>query len=66
VLTLVSKSNPHDSQNRPDLAVPQRGQGSAYTCGGGSGGWAAGAGGGPAGSPIFTPQTSQKSLLADV
>jgi hypothetical protein len=56
----ASKSNPQDSQNRPDLGAPQFGQGLAGTCGCGSGGWA------PAGAPILLPHTSQKSLLADV
>jgi hypothetical protein len=59
----ASKSNPQDSQNRPDLAVPHCGQGSAGTgdCSGGD--EAAGALAGP---PILIPQTSQKSPLADV
>jgi hypothetical protein len=60
---LPSKSNPQDSQKRPDLAAPQCGQGSADACGAcdcGSCGWAL------AGAPIFIPHTSQKSLLADV
>jgi hypothetical protein len=62
----ASKSNPQDSQNRPDLAAPQCGQGSAGACGAGgcdscgSCGWAL------AGAPILIPHTSQKSLLADV
>jgi hypothetical protein len=66
----TSKSNPQDSQNRPDGAAPQRGQGlagpvSADGCA--SGGKAAGgAAGTPAGTPILLPQTSQKSLLAEV
>jgi hypothetical protein len=30
----ASKSNPQDSQNRPDLAAPQCGHGSAGACGG--------------------------------
>jgi hypothetical protein len=66
LLPLASKSNPQDSQNRPDLAAPQCGQGSAGACGAcdcgscGSCGWA------PAGAPILIPHTSQKSLLADV
>jgi hypothetical protein len=58
----ASKSNPQDSQNRPDLAVPHCGQGSAGS-GDCSGGEAAGALAGP---PILIPQTSQKSPLADV
>jgi hypothetical protein len=63
----ASKSNPQDSQNRPDLAAPQCGQGSAVACGCGacgcgscgSCGWA------PVVAPILMPHTSQKSLLAD-
>jgi hypothetical protein len=69
----ASKSNPQDSQNRPDLAAPQRGQGLARTAGPvGTDGCASGGkeGGGTAGTlagtPILIPQTSQKSLLADV
>jgi len=68
LLPPASKSNPQDSQNRPVLAAPQCGQGSAGACGcgscgcgsSGSCGWA------PAGAPILLPHTSQKSLLADV
>jgi hypothetical protein len=68
LLPPASKSNPQDSQNRPDLAAPQCGQGSAgaggacrCSCGScGSCGWAL------AGAPILIPHTSQKSLLADV
>jgi hypothetical protein len=76
----ASKSNPQDSQNRPDLPAPQCGQVSAGSAGcgsagcgsagcgsagswGGTGGASAGA---LAGAPILIPQTSQKSLLADV
>jgi hypothetical protein len=59
----ASKSNPQDSQNRPDLAVPHCGQGSAGTGDCCSGGGAAGV---LAEAPIFIPQTSQKSPLADV
>ena len=62
-----SKSNPQDSQNRPDLAAPQRGQGLAGADGCASGGKAVGGDTGtPAGTPILSPQTSQKSLLAEV
>src|SRR5215470_2690891 len=32
LLPPASKSNPQDSQNRPDLAAPQCGQGSASAC----------------------------------
>ena len=59
----ASKSNPQDSQNRPDLAVPHCGQGSAGTCGCCSAGAAAGV---LAEAPILIPQTSQKSTAADV
>jgi hypothetical protein len=59
----ASKSNPQDSQNRPDLAVPHCGQGSAGTGGGCSGGAVAGV---LAETPILIPQTSQKSTAADV
>jgi hypothetical protein len=59
----ASKSNPQDSQNRPDLAVPHRGQGSAATGGCCSGGAPDGV---LAETPILTPQTSQKSTAADV
>jgi len=63
----VSKSNPQASQNRPALAVPHRVQGLAGTCGCGSRGVTAGGVAGMlAEPPILTPQTSQKSLLADV
>jgi hypothetical protein len=69
----ASKSSPQDSQNRPDLAVPQRGQvlagavGPVSADGCASGGKAAGgAVGRRAGTPILIPQTSQKSLLAEV
>src|SRR5499427_385702 len=72
-VTAASKSNPQDSQNRPDLPAPQRGQGRAGpagpvgTDGCASGEKAAGgAAGTPAGTPIVIPQTSQKSLLAEV
>jgi hypothetical protein len=58
----ASKSNPQDSQNRPDLAVPHCGQGSAGTGGCCSGGAPAVL----AETPILIPQTSQKSPLADV
>src|SRR5262245_36393005 len=66
----ASKSNPQDSQNRPDLAAPQCGQGSACSCGsdscGSCGGTAGAAAGALAEEPILIPHTSQKSLLADV
>jgi len=63
----ASKSSPQDSQNRPDLAPPQRGQDLASADGCASGGKApGGAAGTPAGTPILIPQTSQKSLLAEV
>jgi len=58
----ASKSNPQDSQNRPDLAVPHCGQGSAGT----GGCCSAGAAGVLAETPILIPQTSQKSTAADV
>jgi len=58
----ASKSNPQDSQNRPDLAVPHCGQGSA----GAGGCCSAGAAGVLAETPILIPQTSQKSTAADV
>jgi hypothetical protein len=58
----ASKSNPQDSQKRPDLAVPHCGQGSAGA-GGCSGGEAAVV---LAEAPILIPQTSQKSAAADV
>jgi hypothetical protein len=61
VVRPASKSNPQDSQNRPDLAVPHCGQGSVGTDGCRSGG-------APpvlAEAPILIPQTSQKSPLAD-
>src|SRR5215831_16757012 len=66
LLPPASKSNPQDSQNRPDRAAPQCGQGSAgacccTSCGcpvPGSCGWALAA------APILVPHTSQKSLLA--
>jgi hypothetical protein len=62
----LSKSNPHDSQNRPDLSVPQFGQGTAGTGGCAScAGTAAGAAALLAEPPIFIPQTSQKSPLAE-
>jgi hypothetical protein len=71
LLPPASKSNPQDSQNRPDLAAPQCGQGSAGACccacwcaaccaASGSCGWTLAA------APILIPHTSQKSLLADV
>ena len=61
-----SKSNPQDSQNRPDLAVPHSGQGPADAAGGGDdGGAPPGVTAGLADAPIRTPQTSQKSLLAE-
>jgi hypothetical protein len=73
LLPPASKSNPQDSQNRPVLAAPQCGQGSAASgccasgcCGAGccrasgSCGWTLAA------APILIPHTSQKSLLADV
>jgi hypothetical protein len=59
----ASKSNPQDSQNRPDLAVSHCGQGSAGTGGCCSDG---AAGGVLAETPILIPQTSQKSTAADV
>ena len=59
----ASKSNPQDSQNRPDLAVPHCGQGLAGTGGCCSAGAAAGV---LAETPILIPQTSQKSTAADV
>jgi hypothetical protein len=69
----ASKSNPQDSQSRPDLAAPQRGQGLVSTAfqvgidGCASGGKAAGGAAGTlAGTPILIPQTSQKSPLAEV
>jgi hypothetical protein len=58
------KSNPQDSQNRPDLAAPHCGQASPGT--GGCAAGACGASGVPADAPILTPQTSQKSPLTDV
>ena len=77
----VSKSNPQDSQKRPELAAPQRGQGTAGSpaadapaggatgCGFPGAAPAAGAAGAAAGEladpPIRIPQTSQKSLLAE-
>jgi len=68
--TAASKSNPQDSQNRPDLAAPQCGQGPVGlvgTDGCASGAKAAGKTSGTlAGTPIRIPQTSQKSLLAEV
>ena len=57
----ASKSNPQDSQNRPDLAVPHCGQGSA-----GAGGCSGAAAVVLAEAPILIPQTSQKSTAADV
>jgi len=68
----ASKSNPHDSQKRPDLASPHCGQGLARaaglvaTDGCASGGKSAGrAAGRLAGTSIRIPQTSQKSLLTE-
>jgi hypothetical protein len=61
-----SKSNPQDSQNRPDLAVPHSGQGPAGAAGcGDDGGAPPGVTAGPADAPIRIPQTWQKSLLAE-
>jgi hypothetical protein len=60
-----SKSNPQDSQKRPDLAVPHSGQGGADAAGGDDGGAPPGVTAGLADAPIRTPQTSQKSLLAE-
>src|SRR5690242_2458775 len=67
LLPPASKSNPQDSQNRPDLAAPQCGQGSAAAGCCGAGCWrASGSCDGTLGSaPILIPHTSQKSLLAD-
>jgi hypothetical protein len=60
----ASKSNPQDSQNRPDLTAPHCGQ--ALPGSGGCAAGACGASGMSADAPILTPQTSQKSLLTDV
>ena len=61
-----SRSNPQDSQKRPDLAVPHSGQGSAGAAGcEDDGGDAAGVTAGLADALIRIPQTSQKSLLAE-
>jgi hypothetical protein len=61
-----SKSNPQDSQKRPDLAVPHSGQGSTAAAGcDGDDGDAAGVTAGLADALIRIPQTSQKSLLAE-
>jgi hypothetical protein len=66
----ASKSNPQDSQKRPELAVPQRGQGAADSLADGADGVPRLAvSGAVAGElvdwPIRIPQTSQKSLLAE-
>src|SRR5215467_683313 len=78
LLPPASKSNPQDSQNRPDLAAPQCGQGSASACCCAAcccpacccaAGCCAASGScawTPAAAPIRIPHTSQKSLLADV
>jgi len=61
-----SKSNPQDSQKRPDLAVPHCGHGSAGSAGcDDDGGVAAGVAAWLADALIRIPQTSQKSLLAE-
>ena len=61
-----SRSNPQDSQKRPDLAVPHSGQGSAGSAGcDDDDGDAASAPAGLADALIRTPQMSQKSLLAE-
>jgi hypothetical protein len=67
LLPPASKSNPQDSQNRPVLAAPHCGQGSAAAgcCAAGCCA-ASGSCGGTLAAPILTPHTSQKSLLADV
>ena len=60
------RSNPQDSQKRPDLAVPQSGQGSAGAAGcEDDGGDDVGVTAGLADALIRIPQTSQKSLLAE-
>src|SRR5215471_14821225 len=72
LLPPASKSNPQDSQNRPDRAAPQCGQGSAGACccasccGTACCGTASGSCGWALAAPILVPHTSQKSLLADV
>jgi hypothetical protein len=68
LLPPASKSNPQDSQNRPVLAAPQCGQGSAAAgcCAAGCCAASGSCGGTPAAAPILIPHTSQKSLLADV